>query len=120
MVSTDKDQKEKNAIVTTSAQSSGPVDASTMRLSVSEQLHVPDPALDHHAADGQASKPDASDLNAAEQHASDGAADLNGDRHIYGHLGRKLKESYDDLVRQPVPDKFRKLLEELERKEKGQ
>jgi Anti-sigma factor NepR len=37
---------------------------------------------------------------------------------IQGHLGRKLKASYDELVRQPVPDKFRQLLEELERREK--
>lgn len=39
-------------------------------------------------------------------------------RDIQGHLGQKLKASYDDLVRQPVPDKFRQLLEELERREK--
>ena len=37
---------------------------------------------------------------------------------IQGYLGRKLKASYDELVRQPVPDKFRQLLEELERREK--
>ncbi len=37
---------------------------------------------------------------------------------IQKHLGRKLKASYDELVRQPVPDKFRQLLEELERQEK--
>jgi Anti-sigma factor NepR len=39
---------------------------------------------------------------------------------IQKHLGRKLKASYDELVRQPVPDKFRQLLEELERQEKKQ
>jgi Anti-sigma factor NepR len=37
---------------------------------------------------------------------------------VQDHLGRKLKASYDELVRQPVPDKFRELLEELERREK--
>ena len=37
---------------------------------------------------------------------------------IQNHLGRKLKASYDELVRQPVPDKFRLLLEVLERQEK--
>jgi hypothetical protein len=37
---------------------------------------------------------------------------------VQGHLGRKLKASYDELVRQPVPDRFRQLLEELERREK--
>ena len=39
-------------------------------------------------------------------------------RDIQGHLGKKLKDSYDDLVRQPVPDTFRQLLDELERREK--
>jgi Anti-sigma factor NepR len=42
------------------------------------------------------------------------------DEAIQKHLGRKLKASYDELVRQPVPDKFRQLLEELERQEKKQ
>ena len=42
------------------------------------------------------------------------------DEDIQKHLGRKLKASYDELVRQPVPDAFRQLLEELERKEKNQ
>lgn len=37
---------------------------------------------------------------------------------IQKHLGRKLKASYDVLVRQPVPNKFRQLLEELARMEK--
>jgi Anti-sigma factor NepR len=39
---------------------------------------------------------------------------------IQNHLGRKLKATYDDLVQQPVPDKFRQLLDELERQEKKQ
>ena len=34
------------------------------------------------------------------------------DQYIQKHLGRKLKASYDDLVRQPVPDKFRQLLDD--------
>jgi len=37
---------------------------------------------------------------------------------IQAHLGQKLKASYNELVRQPVPDKFRQLLEELERRER--
>jgi len=37
---------------------------------------------------------------------------------IQNHLGRKLKASYDELVRQPVPDRFRQLLDELEKREK--
>ena len=39
---------------------------------------------------------------------------------IQKHLGRKLKAAYDELVRQPVPDTFRQLLDELDRREKKQ
>jgi hypothetical protein len=42
------------------------------------------------------------------------------DQAIQNHLGRKLKATYDDLVQQPVPDKFRQLLDELERQETKQ
>ncbi len=42
------------------------------------------------------------------------------DQAIQRHLGRKLKASYDELIKQPVPDKFRQLLEDLERKETKQ
>ena len=39
---------------------------------------------------------------------------------IQNHLGRKLKESYHELVSQPIPDKFHRLLEELARREGSQ
>jgi hypothetical protein len=42
------------------------------------------------------------------------------DQAIQHHLGRKLKATYDDLVGQPVPDKFHQLLDELERQETEQ
>jgi hypothetical protein len=42
------------------------------------------------------------------------------DQITQGHLGRKLRAAYDEIVRQPVPDKFLKLLEELERREKSE
>jgi hypothetical protein len=42
------------------------------------------------------------------------------DQAIQKHLGRKLQATYNDLVSQPVPDKFRQLLDELERQEKKQ
>jgi hypothetical protein len=38
---------------------------------------------------------------------------------IQSHLGRTLKASYEEMVRQPVPDKFHQLLKELERREKN-
>lgn len=31
-------------------------------------------------------------------------------------IGHKLREMFDDVVTEPVPEKFQKLLEELERK----
>jgi Anti-sigma factor NepR len=44
-------------------------------------------------------------------------AKLNIDAPIQRHLGQKLKDSYEDLVNQPVPDRFRQLLDELESKD---
>mgnify|MGYP007060989780 FL=1 len=35
------------------------------------------------------------------------------DAAIQGALGRKLRESYEEVVREEVPDKFRKLLDDL-------
>ena len=36
---------------------------------------------------------------------------------VHEHIGRQLKAMFDEVVTQPVPDKLRKLLEELERKQ---
>ncbi len=35
-------------------------------------------------------------------------------------IGQQLKAMYSEIVRQPIPDQFLQLLDELERKEKGQ
>jgi hypothetical protein len=37
---------------------------------------------------------------------------------IQGALGRKLRESYDEVVREQVPDKFMALLDQLKKSEK--
>jgi hypothetical protein len=34
---------------------------------------------------------------------------------IHEHIGRELRVMFDDVVAEPIPDKFRALLEELER-----
>ncbi len=34
-------------------------------------------------------------------------------RSLQGHLGRQLRAVYTELVEEPIPDKFAKLLEEL-------
>lgn len=33
------------------------------------------------------------------------------------HIGRQLRAVYDEVARQPVPDRFLRLLEDLERKQ---
>ena len=41
------------------------------------------------------------------------------DAAIQGALGRKLRESYEEVVREEVPDKFLKLLDDLKFSEQG-
>jgi hypothetical protein len=41
------------------------------------------------------------------------------DSSIQGLLGRKLRENYEEVVKEEVPQKFLQLLEELKRKEKA-
>jgi len=41
------------------------------------------------------------------------------DAAVQGALGRKLRESYEEVVREEVPGRFLQLLEELKEKEKG-
>jgi len=39
------------------------------------------------------------------------------DSELQGHIGRHLKAAYEDILSQPVPDRFRQLLEQLDRQE---
>ena len=48
--------------------------------------------------------------------AAEGAI-LGGD--LQAHIGRQLRAVYDEVASEAVPDRFLKLLEELERKEAG-
>jgi hypothetical protein len=36
---------------------------------------------------------------------------------VHEHVGRRLKEMFDEVTVQPIPDKFLKLLEELEHRQ---
>ncbi len=36
---------------------------------------------------------------------------------LHEHIGSRLKAMFDEVVEEPVPDKLRALLEELERKQ---
>jgi hypothetical protein len=39
---------------------------------------------------------------------------------IHEHIGRQLRNMFEDVVAQPVPDKLRKLLDELDEKRSGE
>jgi hypothetical protein len=42
------------------------------------------------------------------------------DRNTQGRIGDQLRAMYDDLVHQPVPDRFKDLLERLEKGTAGE
>ncbi|MCW3477146.1 NepR family anti-sigma factor [Limobrevibacterium gyesilva] len=42
------------------------------------------------------------------------------DSSLQAHIGRQLRALYAEIADQPVPDRFVKLLDELERKKSGQ
>lgn len=42
------------------------------------------------------------------------------DEEAIRRIGNKLRESYDSVANEPVPDKFSNLLDELERAEKSE
>jgi hypothetical protein len=48
---------------------------------------------------------------------SEGAVGI--DEAIQGALGRKLRESYEEVVKEKVPDKFLQLLDQLKKSEHG-
>ena len=39
---------------------------------------------------------------------------------VHEHVGRRLKEMFDEVTTQPIPDKFVKLLEELQLRQSDQ
>jgi hypothetical protein len=45
----------------------------------------------------------------------DAAAPL--DHKLQAHIGNKLKQYYDEIVSEAVPDRFKMLLDQLEKKE---
>jgi hypothetical protein len=54
-----------------------------------------------------------------EQPPADDEPPAGGDFAVHEHIGRQLRGIFDEVVTQPVPEKFRKLLDELERKQSG-
>ncbi len=38
-----------------------------------------------------------------------------GTRDLHAHIGSKLRLMFDEVVQEPIPDKFKQLLEDLER-----
>lgn len=41
------------------------------------------------------------------------------DSELQAHIGRHLKAAYEDILNQPVPDRFRELLEQLGEREQS-
>ena len=39
---------------------------------------------------------------------------------VHEHVGRRLREMFDEVTTQPIPDKFVKLLEELQQTQSGE
>ena len=42
-------------------------------------------------------------------------ASVRLDGNAQAHIGRQLKAMYDDVVKQPIPDRIRELLEQLDK-----
>jgi Anti-sigma factor NepR len=61
-----------------------------------------------------AAVPPVKDVTQTLKHASD-SGDLNLSPDLQAHLGRQLRASYQQLVEEPVPDRFLKLLDSLEK-----
>jgi len=51
----------------------------------------------------------------AKMENDDAAASL--DHKLQAHIGNKLKQYYDEIVSEAVPDRFKMLLDQLEKKE---
>jgi hypothetical protein len=39
---------------------------------------------------------------------------------VHEHVGRRLKEMFEEVTTQPIPDKFVKLLEDLQQRQAGE
>jgi len=44
-------------------------------------------------------------------------AEASLDNKLQAHIGNKLKQFYDEIVSESVPDRFKMLLDQLEKKE---
>lgn len=59
------------------------------------------------------------DLHEAAQHAGE-ATQPAVQPQVQDHIGRQLRAIYEELLSQPVPDRFAELLEKLDRKAKDE
>lgn len=86
------------------------------------------PQSQHALSEATRRPPRAQDFSAAEQanmHTTGPGHDLEVprgmlDRTLQAQLGRQLRSIYSDIASEPVPERFIRLLEELEAKEKRQ
>lgn len=57
--------------------------------------------------------------DAARDGAAEGEPAVSIDAAVQGALGRKLRESYEEIVKEKVPDKFLQLLDQLKQSERS-
>jgi hypothetical protein len=72
---------------------------------------------DRPAAASSGETPAASVAGGAASAATAKAKPWTIDANLQAHIGRHLRALYDDIVNQPVPERFVRLLEELEHKQ---
>ena len=56
--------------------------------------------------------------NAAKPESEGGLA-ASGAKDLHAHIGSRLRLMFDEVVQEPIPEKFKQLLEDLERSKAG-
>ena len=65
-------------------------------------------------ADGGSKKKEGQKMRTAVQGHSSGRTHTSIDPKVQNEIGKHLRAIYDDVINEPVPDKFMELLEKLE------
>lgn len=65
------------------------------------------------AGEDEATATDQSDLTPTDMPETSAGSDVNGDVHTY--IGARLRKAFDDVAKQPVPERFLQLMRDLDR-----
>lgn len=49
----------------------------------------------------------------------DGGASANASKQLQAHIGSQLRQMFDEVVQEPIPDRFQRLLADLDETEKA-